>query len=415
MRVGTSAATVALAASLVMQPSAQSSRIAFTGMRLIDGTEAAPIDNATLVVDNGRVVAAGSAATTPIPADTARVSLAGKTVMPGLINAHGHANNVQRDLRLYASYGVTTVFSLGNDGNAPEALAVRHQQDTVRLPRTRLFTAGPIVTGETPTAARVQVAADAAMRVDLIKIRIEDDFGRAKKMPPDVYRAVIDEAHQRKLRVAAHMFYLADAKGLLDAGVDLLAHSVRDTNVDAELIGKLRTRNVCYVPTLMRDVSTFVYESAPPFFEDPLFLQFSDRSEVARLREPARQQAVRDNADTPRNKAALEMAKRNLKALSAGGVTIAMGTDTGASASRFPGYFELMELEMMADAGLTPRQVLASATRDAARCMDHERDLGTLTPGKWADLLVLDANPLDAIRNIRGINAVYVAGVRVPR
>jgi imidazolonepropionase-like amidohydrolase len=415
MRIRIHVLSLALGVVLAVVPSAQSDRTAFTGMRLIDGTDAAPVENATLVVENGRVVAAGPAARTPIPADAQRVSLAGKTVIPGLINAHGHANNVERDLRLYADYGVTTVFSLGNDGNAAEALAVRDRQDSARLPRTRLFTAGPIVTGDTPAAARAQVAADAAMRVDLIKIRIEDDFGRATKMSPEVYRAVIDEAHQRQLRVAAHMFYLADAKDLLDAGVDLLAHSVRDKQVDADLIGKLRARNVCLVPTLMRDVSTFVYESEPSFFADPLFQRYADAGEVTRLREPARQQTVRTNADTSRNKAALEMAKRNLKALVAGGVTIAMGTDTGAAANRFPGYFELMELEMMADAGLTPRQVLASATRDAARCMGHERDLGTLTPGKWADLVVLDADPLVAIKNIRTINAVYVAGTRVPR
>jgi imidazolonepropionase-like amidohydrolase len=409
------AASFIVAALLAAAPGAQSDRIAFTGMRLIDGGTGAPIDNATLIVESGKVVAAGPAARTAIPSGTERVTLAGKTVMPGLINAHGHANNVDRDLRLYASYGVTTVFSLGNDANAPEALAARDRQVAARLPRARLFTAGPIVTADTPAAARAQVDANADRHVDLIKIRVEDNFGTTAKMSPDVYRAVIDQSHRRQLRTAAHMFYLADAKGLLDAGADLLAHSVRDREVDDELIAKLKARDVCLVPTLMRDVSTFVYESTPAFFSDPLFLKYADPRAVATLKEPARQQAMKTDRDTPKNKAALEMAMRNLKKLSSAGVGIAMGTDTGAGPERFPGYFELLELERMVDAGLTPRQAVASATRDAARCMGHANDLGTLTPGKWADLLVLDADPLANIGNLRAISAVYVAGVQVPR
>ena len=404
-------AMAALSAGLSAQPAA----IAFTGMRLIDGTDGQPIDDATIVVQNGRVLAVGSAARTPIPAGATRVSLAGKTVTPGLVNAHGHVNSVERDLRLYANYGVTTVFSLGNDNNAAQAIATRDSQNAVALPRTRLFTAGAIVAADTPPGARAQVAANAEMGVDLIKIRVDDNLGTAVKMRPEVYRAVIDEAHKHGLRTAAHMFYLADTKDLLNAGVDLLAHSVRDAQVDAELIGQLKARDVCVVPTLMRDVSTFVYESTPAFFADPLFQRYANPRDVATLQDPARQEARRIDANTPKNKAALDMAKRNLKTLIAAGVTIAMGTDTGAGPGRFSGYFELMELSMMAEAGLTPRQVLSAATRDAAKCMGHAGDLGTLTPGKWADMLVLGADPLTDVANFRQISAVYVGGKEVPR
>jgi imidazolonepropionase-like amidohydrolase len=414
IRKAAAAALVAIVA-LSASTTAQSGRKAFTGMRLIDGGDGPPVDNATIIVDQGKVVAVGPASQTTIGAGDERISLAGKTVMPGLVNAHGHVANVERDLRLYANYGVTTVFSLGNDNNAAEAIAARDRQDAARLPRTRLFTAGRIVAADTPAAARTQVDANADQHVDLIKIRIEDNFGTTAKMPPDVYRAVIDQSHRRNLRTAAHMFYLADAKDLLDAGVDLLAHSIRDQEVDEALIAKLKARNVCVVPTLMRDESTFVYESTPAFFSDPLFLKYADPREVASLQEPSRQQGVKTNRNTPKNKAALEMARRNVKALVAAGVAIAMGTDTGAGAGRFSGYFELLELERMVSAGLTPRQAIAAATRDAARCMGHANDTGTLTPGKWADLLVLDADPLVNIANARAISAVYIAGTQVPR
>ena len=258
------------------------------------------------------------------------------------------------------------------------------------------------------------VAGVAAQEVDFVKIRVDDNLGTTPKMPPDVYRAVIDEAHKRKLRVAVHLFYLADAKSVLDAGADLIAHSVRDLDVDAAVIATLKAKGICLCPTLMREVSTFVYESTPPFFSDPLFLAHSDKAQVATLQEPARQEAMRKSTSAQRYKAALEVASRNVKRLSDAGIPIAMGTDTGP-AGRFQGYFELMELELMVKAGLTPKQVLAAATREAARCMKVDRDLGTLEAGKWADFVVLDADPLVNISNTKQINAVYIAGNRVPR
>jgi imidazolonepropionase-like amidohydrolase len=225
---------------------------------------------------------------------------------------------------------------------------------------------------------------------------------------------VIDEAHKRGMRVAVHLFYLDDAKSVLDAGADFIAHSVRDKDVDDALVAMLKRRNVCYCPTLMREVSTFVYESTPSWFNDPLFLKHVDATVVAQLKEPARQEQMRNSKSAQRYKVALEQASRNLKKLSDAGVTIAMGTDTGPPA-RFQGYFEQMELELEAKAGLSPRQVLASATRDAARCQKLDTELGTLEANKWADFVVLDADPLADISNIRKIADVYVAGNKTPR
>jgi imidazolonepropionase-like amidohydrolase len=385
---------------------------AFTGATLIDGTDRAPTPNATIIVRGGRIVAAGPSSSTPIPAGAERTTLDGKTVIPGLVNAHGHVSDAARDLRTYAAYGVTTVFSLG--GEPAGVFAARDSQATPALDRSRVFLAGPVLAPRTPDEARTQVAGLAAQKVDIVKIRVDDNLGTTQKMAPEVYRAVIDEAHKRGMRVAVHLFYLADAKAILAAGGDFIAHSIRDADVDPELVAALKSSGICLCPTLMREVSTFVYESTPDFFADPLFKAHANPEWVASLQEPVRQQSMRSSASAQRYKVALEVASRNLKRLSEAGIPIAMGTDTGPT-GRFQGYFELMELELMVKAGLTPRQALAAATRDAARCMKLDRDVGTLEPGKWADFVALDADPLANIANVKKISSVWIAGNRVNR
>ncbi len=394
---------------------------AFTGARVIDGTDRAPIDNATIVVRGGKIVAVGPGASVTVPAGAERIALTGKHVIPGLVNAHGHvgntvgmeqghysAENVLRDLRTYAAYGVTTVYSLGDDQEA--GFKARDAQNVPTLDHSRLYVAGPVLAPKTPDEARKQVGEVAAMKADIVKIRVDDNLGATPKMAPEIYKAVIDEAHKKNMRVAVHLFYLEDAKAVLDAGADFIAHSVRDVEVDDALVAMLKRRDVCYCPTLMREVSTFVYESTPSWFSDPLFLKHADAKTLEQLKEPARQTAMKNNRSAQRYKAGLEVANRNLKKLTDAGIKIAMGTDTGPPA-RFQGYFELMELEMMAKAGLTPKQVLASATRDAARCQKLN-DVGTLEANKWADFVVLDADPLANISNTRKISAVYIAGNR---
>jgi imidazolonepropionase-like amidohydrolase len=419
-------APVILVGTLVTLPAQSPGGVkVFTGARVVDGTDRAPVDNATIVVRNGRVVAVGPAARVSVPEGAQRVALAGKTVVPGLVNAHGHvgntvglqqgrysADNVLRDLKTYASYGVTTVYSLGDDQEA--GFKIRDAQNTPSLDRARLFVAGPVLAPKSPEEARKLVGDVAAMKADIVKIRVDDNLGTTAKMPPEVYQAVIDESHKKGLRTAVHLFYLDDAKGVLDAGADFIAHSIRDKDVDDAVIAMLKRRDVCVCPTLMREVSTFVYESTPSWFSDPLFLKRADPQTLAQLKEPARQEQMRGNKSAQRYKVALEQASRNLKKLSDAGVTIAMGTDTGPPA-RFQGYFELMELELMAKAGLSPKKVLASATRDAARCQKLDRELGTIEPNKWADFVVLDGDPLADISNTRKIADVYVAGNRVER
>jgi imidazolonepropionase-like amidohydrolase len=398
---------------------------AFTGARVFDGSDRAPLENAILIVRDGRIEAVGPAGRITIPDGAERVSVAGKWIIPGLVNAHGHvgntvgleqghysAENVARDLRTYAVYGVTTVFSLGDDQAA--GIAARDAQRTPTLNRARLFLAGPVLAPKTPEEAVRSVDEVAAMKTDIVKIRVDDNLGTTPKMTPDIYKAVIDQAHKRSMRVAVHLFYLEDAKAVLDAGADFIAHSVRDTDVDDALIGMLKRRNVCYCPTLTRELSTFVYETTPAWFTDPLFTKYADARTVESLKQPARQEQMKNSRSAQRYKVALDQASRNLKKLSDAGVSIAMGTDSGPPA-RFQGYFELMELEMMAKVGMTPRQVLTAATSAAARCQKLDAEIGTLEPNKWADFVVLGADPLADITNVRKIDDVYIAGNKVLR
>lgn len=393
--------------------------IALTGARVIDGTGQV-FESGTVVIADGRIVSAGSSA--PIPAGATRVDMAGKTIMPGLINAHGHLNvdantklpvrqHLLQRLQLYAQYGVTTVVSLGStDADEAEDLRIRNEQREGRPDRARLYTAGAFAIGKTPEDARRAVDRLAGEHVDIVKYKIN---GLPDDMTPDIYGALVDEAKKRGLRTAVHIFYLKDAKEAVEKGTDILAHSVRDQDVDADLIAAMKRRGVAYIPTLTRDLSVFVYENEPDFFRDPFFLRGLNayRTEVDLLKAPAHQEKLRNDPQVQSEKQALRQAMRNLKIVYDAGIPVAMGTDTGSAndLGRWQGYFEHVELELMVQAGLTPMQALKAATGDAAAIMHLDR-VGVLRPGNWADLLILSANPLDDIRNTRKIDAVWIAG-----
>ena len=412
---------------LPLGPAANGAR-AFVGTTVWDGRANAPLDGTTIVVKDGRVAAVGPAASTPVPSGAERVNVAGRTIVPGFINAHGHVGdtrglkaapefytegNLRLQLNLYAQYGITTVASLGGDG--PAGFALRDAGRTaVPGGLARLLVAGPVITATTADEARAEVDRVAAMKPDLIKIRVDDNLGTATKMPREAALAVIDQAHKRGLRVAAHIFYLDDAKALVSAGVDMIAHSVRDQPVDAELINLLKERKICVCPTLMREVSTFVYGETPDFFSDPFFLRTADPKVLEELRDPKRQEAMRTSRAAREYQKALDVAAANLKRLVDAGVRIAFGTDTGPPA-RFQGYFEHRELELMVTkAGLTPLQALRAATSDAAACLQTP-GLGTLEAGAPADFLILEKSPFEDIRNTRSLESVWIAGQRVAR
>ncbi|MDP1569061.1 MAG: amidohydrolase family protein [Vicinamibacterales bacterium] len=402
---------------------------AFVGGRVIDGTGRV-LENATVIVRDGQIRTVGAAAAVPVPEGATRIDLTGKTLMPGLINAHGHVaatdglqsnpafytrENLERQLRTYADYGVTTVFSLGDDREA--GFVLRNEQGGATLNRARLFVGGEVITGRTAEEAGAHADRVAAWKPDLLKIRVDDNLGRSPKMPPEAWRAVLQRANAHGLPLAVHIFYLADAQALLDAGAAFIGHSVRDVPVDDRFIRDLKARDVCYCPTLTRELSTFIYDSTPPWVNDPFFLKGVDGEVARQLADPARQAALRASpasAMGQQYKAGLAVATRNLKRLADAGVRIAFGTDSGPPA-RFQGFFEHLELEMMVEAGLTPMQAIVSATGDAARCWDKAGQLGSIEPGVTADLIVLDRNPLDDIRHLRAIDSVWIGGVRVVR
>jgi imidazolonepropionase-like amidohydrolase len=405
--------------------------IAMTGARVIDGTGRAPIERATVVIRDGRIDAVG--ANVAVPAGATRVDMTGKTIMPGLISAHGHVqkgfnnstpipirDDLIRRLRVYGSYGVTTVVNLGaNPDDELEAIRLRDEQGKGALDRARVYTSGASVRRwKTPEEARKDVDRVADLKVDLVKFHFDDP---PNKMAPEVWGAIVEQAKKRGLRVTPHIFYLADARAAVEKGVDALGHSVRDVDVDASFIAEMKKRNVGYIPTLTREVSVFAYETTPAYFTDPFFQRGMSvfRDHVNIVSAPAYQEKLRNDPAVQAIKKALVQANRNLKLLADAGVVIGMGTDSGvpnnATFGRWEGYFEHVELEMMVAAGMTPMQVLTAATSGSAKVskLDQLSHVGTIERGKAADLLVLDANPLQDIRNTRQINSVWIGGRRL--
>ena len=395
---------------------------AFVGANIIDGTGAEPIKDGVLLVEQGKIVAVGTKDNITIPEGASILGVSGKTIMPGIIDAHCHVGvsnglkggyseeNVINHLNINARYGITTLVSLG-DGTEISA-EFRNTQSVPTLNRSRLFMAGTVISGDTEEEVTKIIDHNDSLKVDFMKIRVDDVLGSSPKMAEDIYKTVIDRSHELGYRVASHIFYLEDAKKVLRAGTDYIAHSVRDTLVDEEFITLMKENKVYYSPTLMREVSTFVFGSEPDYFTDPFFTKEVDEATIAELRNPERMESIANSASAQAYKAALPTAMKNLKQLSDAGVTIVMGTDSGP-AGRFPGYFEHLEMEMMVDAGMSPMEVIMASTSNTAKAMKLE-GVGSLEEGKWADFIVLDKNPLEDISNTRTISSVWIAGNKVP-
>ena len=376
----------------------------FEGARLIVGDGSAPIEDAVFVVEGDRFTQAGRRADVEVPGGATRVDLSGKTVMPALVNTHVHLASTRDDradqLQHMAYYGAGLVVSLGLDsGDIPFEMRDEAVPDGA-LSRTagRGITAPEVGRTEVPVwitneaEARTAVQALADRQVDLVKIWVDTRGDQYEKLSPDLYGAVIDEAHMHGLRVTAHVFTLEDAKGLLRAGIDAFAHGVRDQDVDDELVALWRERpNVVLVPNLPN----------PGVAVDLGWL--SGTVPADRLQEM--QEASRDR---PAAQESFGIQARNLARLNQAGVTIAFGTDGSTP------WAVHQELEDMVRSGMTPAQVIVAATRNSAELMQIT-DIGTVGVGKSADFIVLDANPLDEITNTRRIATVYLRGMEVDR
>jgi imidazolonepropionase-like amidohydrolase len=386
------------------QPPAAARVTVFEGARLIVGDGSAPIENAAFIVDNNRFTQVGRRGEVKVPPGAARVDLAGKTVMPAIVDSHTHLANTREalidQLQRKAYYGVAAVISLGQDAgnlafqvrdeNIPNAARLRTAGRGLTSPEPGRTDIPYWVTGE--AEARKAVQELAAGKVDLVKIWVDDRNGTYKKLSPALYGAIIDEAHKHALRVTAHVFTLEDAKGLLRAGLDGFAHGVRDRDIDEEIVSLFRQRpNVFLVPNLPdRGVATdlsWLRDSVPA-------------EELKKLQAAA--------TDRPPVQQTFGIQARNLAKLNAVGVRIGMGTDGSVAWSHH------LEMEDMVASGMTPAQVIVAATRNSAEILKLT-DLGTVAAGKSADFLVLDANPLDTITNTRRIAAVYLRGAAVDR
>lgn len=407
---------------------------------LIDGTGRAAAANSAMVIDNGRITWVGPVKDLKAPASAETVDLSGKFVMPGLISLHVHLGNavglvqdpknytresVEHDLKVYASYGVTTVLSLGLDKDL--IFGIRDAQRAGRPAEARVYTAGlgiiykggfggadGVPSPEVAAAADVEpaVAALANKKVDFIKFWSDDNYGTRKRMPYDIQKAIIDSAHKHGLPAIAHIFYLEDAQHMADYGIDGLAHSVRDKPVNQALIDSMKKHGTWLAAaTLSREEALFSYTKTPAFARDPFFIKGVSADVIKAFSDPEYQKAQRLNPNIAKFPVALDIGEKNLKALADGGVRYGMGTDTGVP-GRFAGFFEHEELALMVKAGLTPAQVITAATKSGAEFL-KAKDLGTLEPSKWADLIVLTQNPLSNIRNTRTIEAVYIAGKKV--
>ncbi len=432
-----------LSALLAIASAARAETVVLKNFTLIDGTGKPAMAGAAMVIADGRIQWVGAAGKAKAPAGSNTVDLAGKFVMPGIINLHGHLGNVidltqdpkfftkqnvEAQLSTYAKYGVTTMLSMGSD--QPLVYELRAAQRAGRPNLTRIYTAGKGFTGingypttvpgmkgvpyEVATAAEVQKAMEelAPQRPDFVKIWVDDHLGKEKKIDTEVSRAIIAEAKKKGLRTCAHIFYYSDAKALSDAGLYACAHSVRDREVDAALIASMKKNGTWQLGTLAREYSVFAYAKRPDFYDDPFFQMGTGKKVLGMMDTEAYRARLNQDRDLPKYPGFFETAQKNLKKLYDAGVKVGFATDSGPPA-RFSGYSEHKEMELMAQVGFTPMQIITIFSKNSAEFLGASKDLGTLEKGHWADLVVLTRNPLDDITNTHAIDAVYIAGNKV--
>ncbi len=439
----------ALAGGLGAVPrSALAEGLAIVGATVVDGA-AAPIPDAVVLIEGDRIRAVGPRAQVALPKGITIVDGRGKWVAPGLVDAHVHffqsggaytrpdvvdlrkVRSYEREIallkaalpRTFARYllcGITSAVDVGGpfwnfevrDAASRTAIAPRVAVagplvSTVDRPQLDIGDP-PIIKITTPDEARVLVRRELERKPDLMKVwfifRPGDDLAVGKA----VVAATVDEARKGGVRTAVHATELETARAAVEAGADVLVHSVFDKPVDDAFVELLKRRGVIYIPTLFVRTG-YALVLTGRFTPTPAERRWADPDVLATFEEvksrPELTSRPRRASDPESDRVPLQ----NLKRLSDAGVTIAAGTDAGNIGTvHGPSIFR--ELRLMADAGLTPREVLASATVGGARVMGREKDLGVVAPGRLADLVILDRDPLVDVANLEAIHRVVKGG-----
>lgn len=416
----------------------QSNTTAIIGATLIDGTGATPVPDSVVIVREGKIISAGARANIPIPADSEKLDASGRFLIPGLIDLHVHLGTtggpgfraadytrerVLRNLNSYLYFGVTTVRSIGTERAA--GLEIRDQQRTGPLATTRLFTAGRGFTApgghpaqevgdiarqpRDPDDARKQVSELAAQRVDAIKIWIDDLGGKAPKVSRPVIEAILDEAKKHNIPVTAHIHSLDDTRHFADHGGAGFLHMIRDTDkIDPGFLDQLRQKNLLFAPTLIRQELAWYFKDKPERLDDPDIARLLDPATLAAMRE-----AVLKGSPSEAAKKQFDLAMQNTRKAFAAGIPIGVGSD-GGSQNDLPGLMTHRECELLVAAGLTPMEAIVAATRNGASALRNV-ELGTIAAGRKADLVLLTANPVEEIGNLRKIDQVMLDGRWVRR
>ena len=422
------------------QSRGQASAVLYEGARLIIG-DGSVVESGAFVVQNGRISAVGSKSAVTPPAGATRIDLTGKTVMPAMINAHVHIGyegytswgaqnytpqNVQNHLEREAFYGVGATVSVGSSPTDPSIQFQKDQEAGKFPPASRFFfmpgmappNGGPdavLLKGttvlravnEVSTAqeARAAIQTMAGKTIRHVKIWVDDRRGTYPKMTPEVYTAVIDEAHKHRMLVNAHATTLPDQKAVVRAGADVLVHVVQGEKVDDELLALVKEKKPYWATVIGLGDRTEVCER-DPFFEESLPAKV-----VASIRETKEPRPLAPSCGPPSPNAARreEILANNLQKMIGAGARLVLGTDTGIHAGHTFGTGDHHELARWVQLGVSPADAIVAATSRPAELLGIA-DMGTLAVGKSADFIVLDRNPLDDIRNTRTIARVYLRG-----
>jgi imidazolonepropionase-like amidohydrolase len=429
---------------------AQTNETIYEGARLILGDAGAPIENGAFVVRNGHIAAIGRKGSVRASSAATHVDLTGKTVMPALNNAHLHIGyegyvswsaenhspeNVLDHLEREAFYGVGTAMAMGDQ---PTDFAIKFQQDQLAgkfPPAARFFFAaglappggGPdalLIQATTPLHAVYEVStADeavaavrkiAARKIKEVKFWVDNrdnTRGSMKKMPPEVYTALIEEAHKHGMIVHAHATNLQDQKGVVKAGVDVLVHTVMTEKIDDEFVAILREKKPYWAPVMGLGDRSELCDGSNPFIEQALPDSVAADIRAGKTWLPSPACAAPVTAQFAQREENLQY---NFPKYIAAGARIVLGTDAGLSQKYSYGFAEHHEIGMYVRLGLTPADAVVASTSRPTEVL-RINDAGTLAKGKRADFIVLNANPLENIRHTREIDSVYLYGAKLDR